>query len=513
MEALSTLATQTEDLRVEYEVLLPYDLKTITDERRKQVLAGLQGVEAQLELCQKRVEKLNNSVDALTNHADQLDYTISVASGVLTGLIDSFFVGKLDLKECHDWGSDKVNDFIKRVGGSDDLEKAIKNLEDKSKAFFPSDPNLNDFGGGLQHHLRDFAHHPTPVGLAFSLLTQFTYNCYGTDVKGHFIVVPVKDRSRIGETVPQKILFATVYWFFHLVSDMAGTSSTAGGGTGLPGPLLAFAKELSALPFFQNARIGDMELSLFISKLFNGTLFAERDEAGKIIKETVAKLDLRTELGMLHQQMFPVLLNEILVRVFYSARRVGMELQEKDIVKISDIRRLNWRKILPVGNRTVERMITISSGTFMAVDLADAAIRSGIEAAASGSAAPITFAKGMILRVNFVGIGRFSIAVVADCAMGAKLRKKRNEQVIVYTEMMELTHAKMYYKEADMWISAQDAGEIVSQAYAMIPDSARYFGECWISIQEDLNRIPGLTAIEQNNPGLNKRLLDILEWE
>ena len=67
----------------------------------------------------------------------------------------------------------------------------------------------------------------------------------------------------------------------------------------------------------------------------------------------MAKLDLRTELGMLHQQMFPVLLNEILVRVFYSARRVGMELQEKDVVKISDIRRLNWRKILPVGNRTV----------------------------------------------------------------------------------------------------------------------------------------------------------------
>ena len=163
MEALSTLATQTEDLRVEYEVLFPYDLRTVTDERRKQILAGLQNVETQLELCQKQVDKLNNSVDALTNHADQLDYTISVASGVLTGLIDSFFVGKLDLKECHDWGSDKVNDFIKRIGGSDDLEKAIKNLEDKSKAFFPSDPNLNDFGGGLQHHLRDFAHHPTPI--------------------------------------------------------------------------------------------------------------------------------------------------------------------------------------------------------------------------------------------------------------------------------------------------------------------------------------------------------------
>ena len=28
---------------------------------------------------------------------------------------------------------------------------------------------LIDFGGGLKHHLNDFAHHPTPVGLIFSL--------------------------------------------------------------------------------------------------------------------------------------------------------------------------------------------------------------------------------------------------------------------------------------------------------------------------------------------------------
>ena len=513
MGTLATFATKTEDLQVQYEVLPPYDMEIFSDERRKEILAGLQDIDAQLALCQKRVDKLNSSADALTNQADQLDYTISVASGVLAGLVDSFFVGALDLKECHDWGSDKVNDFIKRVGDSDDLEKAIENLEKKSKAFFPSDPNLNDFGGGLQHHLRDFAHHPTPVGLAFSLLTQFTGNCYGTDVKGCFTFVPVKDRSRIGDTIPKKILFATVYWFFHLVSDMAGTASTAGGGTGLPGPLLAFAKELSALPFFKNARIGDMELSVFISKLFNGTLFAERDETGKIIKETVTKLDLRTELGMLHQQMLPVLLNEIFVRVFYSARRLGVELQENKVSCISDVKKLNWRKILPVGNRTVERMITIASGTFMAVDLADAAIRSGIEAAGSGPAAPVAFAKGMILRVNFVGIGRFAIAIVTECTMEAKLQRKRNERVQLYTEMVSLTNAKMFYKEADMWISAQNAGEIVNQAYAMIPESARYFGECWVSIQEDFNRMADPIAIEGHNPGLNQSLLDILEWE
>lgn len=513
METLSALATQTADFRVEYEVFFPYDLKTVTDERRKQILAGLQDAQAQLELCQKRADKLNRSVEALTNQADRADYVLSVAAGVLTGMMDALFTGKLDLKECHEWGGDKVNEFIKRIGGSDDLEKAIQNLEKKSKQFFPSDPNLNDFGGALQHHLRDFAHHPTPVGLAFSLLTQFTCHCYGTDVKGRFLVVPVKDRSRIGETLPQKILYATVYWFLHLVSDLAGTSSTAGRGTGLPGPLLALAKELSALPFFRNASIGDMELSVLISKLFNGTLFAERDEAGKIIKETVSKLDFRTELGMLHRQMFPVLFNEILVRAFYSVRRLEMELRGKNAAEISDIAKLNWRKILPAGNRTVERMITIASGTFMAVDLADAAVRSGIEASALGAAAPIAFAKGMILRVNFVGIGRFSIAVVTDCAMGATCEKRKNERVMVYTQMMALTHAKLYYREADMWISAQDAHVIVHQTYAMIPASARYFGECWASMQRDLSRIPHPAAIERNNLGLNKRLLDILDWE
>ena len=45
----------------------------------------------------------------------------------------------------------------------------------------------NDFGGGKHHHLRDFSHHPTPVGLLFSILSQFTGIGYGTDVNGAFI--------------------------------------------------------------------------------------------------------------------------------------------------------------------------------------------------------------------------------------------------------------------------------------------------------------------------------------
>ncbi len=93
--------------------------------------------------------------------------------------------------------------------------------------------------------------------------------------------VPDKSRPFIGKDVPEKILKGTITWFFHLVSDMAGSSSTAGstGGTGIPGPILALAKEISAIPIFKNIKVdGDMSLSLFLSKLFNGTFMMQRDE-------------------------------------------------------------------------------------------------------------------------------------------------------------------------------------------------------------------------------------------
>ena len=62
-----------------------------------------------------------------------------------------------------------------------------------------------------------------------------------------------------------------ITWFFHLVSDMAGSSSTVGitGGTGIPGPILALANEVFAIPLFKNMKVDDnMSVSIFLSKLF-----------------------------------------------------------------------------------------------------------------------------------------------------------------------------------------------------------------------------------------------------
>lgn len=362
---------------------------------------------------------LDSQIELLSSQADTLDYLVAVASGILCGMLDVLWVGEFNLERGREIASDKVESFVKKAAKltgceSDDLGSSVKHLE---KLFpIPSDGNTPDFGGGLQHHLRDFAHHPTIVGLMFSLLTQFTYKSYGTNTSGAFIIVDVPEKSRpfIGEDIPTKILYGTLTWFFHLVSDMAGSSSTAGktGGTGIPGPLLALAKELSVLPFFRDLQVGEHGISLFLSKLFNGTLLAQHDENGQIIKDTVLKIDLRGELGIaveLGRQAIPVVANECIVRGFYFIRRLAMELKENHIRSLSEIRNINWNNVKPAGNPTIARMLTVATGVFTTVDLGDAII-----------------SQKYWVSINYVGIGRFAVAIGEDVSWGLKARKVKD---------------------------------------------------------------------------------------
>lgn len=243
---------------------------------------------------------LGEEIDILSSKADILDYFVAAASGLICSAIDILWVGEFNLSRGREFASEKVEKIVQKTAHllgwkEDDVKSCVKFLEDKFP--IPADGNTPDFGGGLQHHLRDFAHHPTIVGLVFSLLTQFTEKSYGTDTMGRFIIVDVPEKSKIfiGKDTVTKIINGTIIWFFHLVSDIAGSSSTAGlsGGTGIPGPLLSLAKELSVLPVFRDITINEKSLSVFLSKLFNGTLLADHDESGKIIKDSVLKMDFR----------------------------------------------------------------------------------------------------------------------------------------------------------------------------------------------------------------------------
>lgn len=371
---------------------------------------------------------LDSQIELLSSQADNLDYVVAIASGIACGILDILWIGEFDLANGRSVASNKVDSFVKKTAEMlegekfDDVKSAVKALEKR----FPisSDGNILDFGGGLQHHLRDFAHHPTIVGLAFSLLTQFTEKSYGTDVNGIFSVVDVPEKSKpfIGKDIPQKILMGTITWFFHLVSDAAGSSSAAGitGGTGIPGPILALAKEISAIPLFKNIKIDDdMSLSLFLSKLFNGTLMMQRDENGQIIKNSVIKFDLRAELGValeLCKQALPIIANECIVRTFYFIRRLAMAMKENNVGSIADMKKIDWNSVKPINNPTIARMLTISTGVFTALDIGEA----------------IATQKCWV-SINYAGIGRFVVAIGSDVSWGLKARNVKKVRAVYET--------------------------------------------------------------------------------
>ncbi len=358
---------------------------------------------------------LDHQIQMISSQADKLDYLVSVASGILCGMLDILWVGAVDLESGRSLADEKVNAFVKKTAKllgceKDDMKSCVAFLEKRFP--IPADGNTPDFGGGLQHHLRDFAHHPTIIGLMFSLLTQFTEKSYGTDVAGNFLIVQVPEKSSvfIGSDVSEKILKGTLVWFFHLVSDVAGSSSTAGisGGTGIPGPILSIAKELSVLPLFKGIRMGDNSISVFLSKLFNGTLLAKHDEKGKILKDTAFKFDLRGEMGVaieLGKQAIPIIANECMVRVFYFIRRLAVEMKKSQISSIQDLSAIEWNKIKPYNNPTLTRMLTIATGVFTAIDMTAAIV-----------------SQKYWVSVNYIGIGRFSVALGQETMNFLKVR-------------------------------------------------------------------------------------------
>ena len=209
-----------EDFEVEYE-LVPVEV----DERRIAVYDGINKIEEMLDANLQKIEELNSDIDRLTNHADGLDYTVAVASGIITGLIDSFFgeeikkitdrfinnkvidgakkekikesirkaeeqakeKGKKLSEEAKQSIKNKIeNEFSTKNKNAEEekkiLSKAIRYLEKHKQS--PTDKIWNYQGSKVtpeSHHLDDLSHHASIIGLAASIITQFTHAGYFFD--------------------------------------------------------------------------------------------------------------------------------------------------------------------------------------------------------------------------------------------------------------------------------------------------------------------------------------------
>lgn len=314
------------------------------------------------DIAHRYSQALNKGVDC-----DALDYGLSAACGLLSGIIDIIFVS-IPGKGAVDNASDSFFDaavirFAKslkdengeqlwkpRRGNENSVASAIGFLERQFRVGYDQTKSV-DVGSAVKnmtpknHHAKSAAHYPDFIGLIASICNQFTDTSTFFDNKSCQIKIVSAAGNGVelrGETAAAKIFAGVMNWFGHCMSDVSGSSGAKGRGMGLPLPFWEFF-ELCNFGKFPNEK-GQWQSF--------ATVMTEVYEQGYDLRHGMATT-------------FPVLINELLVRAVYTLKRHFAE-------------GLSWMKSLPAGDcPELQRMLTVGVGSMCLIDLGHAAITFG----------------------------------------------------------------------------------------------------------------------------------------
>ena len=307
-------------------------------------------------------DSLNRKVEC-----DGLDYALACACGVISGLVDVFFV-----KTPHDGVIGNVSDSLfdkavvalageKNNGEKRSIASAIGFFENKAKVTYDQAKTqeiakqLTDgFTETIEHlstknhHAKSLSHYPDIFGLISSICNQFTNTSSFLDTaKGRITIVNGSNSTLElqGNTLPAKVFSGFVNWLFHCISDVAGSSGNrgpgSGPGTGLPIPFTEF---------FQFCNFGALKDADGHNQTV-ATVMIEVYEEGYDLRHGVAA-------------SMPVLLNDLLLRAVF-------------VVKQHFYNGISWSDLLKKRDEDkLQRMVTVGVGALCLIDLSEAAITS-----------------------------------------------------------------------------------------------------------------------------------------
>ena len=363
------------------------------------------------------------------------DHILAVSCGLLSGLIDAIFVGDPQHSILGKATDDQTDKFVikaaqffwkndKRPTGKNkkiptELHTCISYLEQAFPAKYDARyaRDLNVAEGVLEHmtssnhHLLSLAHSPDPIGLVFSIIDQFSSNdSVSIWDKGKVIhVIPNKQSKNstpyfYGTNVTSKLFCGFVNWIGHLISDLAGSSSTrqpgkTGRGMGIP------------MPFFTLVEACDWGN-------FNGDTFAEL--MTKVYEEGY---DFRFGIAT----AIPVVINELLVRATWTIKNKFVD--GKD-----------WKSSLPSKKNGDFRLFLLMSTTTL--EVVDCTFALGHAVSFESGFNWV----GFFCNVNLIGITRLSGLILRECVirLGSFVSSDSEEFTSVVLELIpEETQKKM----------------------------------------------------------------------
>jgi hypothetical protein len=220
------------------------------------------------------------------------------------------------------------------------------------------------------HHFLSLAHRPDLIGLIFSIIDQFfpekTSFVVNGKIKQYTSIKVNSDAKLRGEGFVAKLFSGIVNWFNHCISDFCGSSTASGRGAGLANPgygILAFF-DVGSIPDSKNKgrNMTIAELACEVYQASNRTI-EKRDIHGNVEQIKKESYDLRHGIAM----MIPVMINDVVVRLFFAIRRhffMGIPLKECLAIDVKIVKR----------QPELRRMFLISYGVLCIFDDADAVV-------------------------------------------------------------------------------------------------------------------------------------------
>lgn len=409
------------------------------------------------------IARIEKELERYTSKATMEDYYLAVASGALAGAVDVLYVGETPMfgekaEEARERASERVNRFIQRfhdTGKAEDERPDGPNTDEKKRS--------NDVRDGiwkvtskqipaLKSNLARQARHPTPQGFAAAVILRFLK--FGT-FKGQDGEWQLNPALSTQAGVMKALTAATMTGFINWVVSMSDDASEIDGEKWVHEPIRRLAKLASNVPMLATiAERADSWLDSYVRKMVDSKRAAD-DEAGVAdmfismareiagipefqgtgLEDVFDRLGANQEhilsqgfvaMEALGKQAIPVLLNEAIVRMGFFVRRLACALGNG--VRLVDI---DWAEVVPVGNRTVDRMMAIADVTLSFVDVADAlrAADAATRAHQEGNGKLVRFGQEFSAHLNFAGTGKAVVAIVREVSDNVEearlLREKR----------------------------------------------------------------------------------------
>lgn len=353
----------------------------------------------------KVAEQMIQKFDLLKLDSD--DYLFATAAGIIAGFVDTTFVGTIakgkDAKGLQKFIDTKAESLVKNYGlkekiaelenkkknvtsqkGLNEIEKTIKELQDGQRKFdikssirylekkhkVGYDAATSKHIKGMSpdnHHLLSIAHEPSLLGLIIGIYNQLTGTATYMSKNGKIInTVAENTNIELTGSLPNQIIQAINNWFGHIMSDLSGSSTSKGRGSGLPVP---------GWHSLQKLQFGKIKLNGNKEDTFT---FAQVSEW--MFKNGYDVRAFATEL-------IPVLIYETLIRLYWIYKQhyyLGKPIKES----------------LPIANsRELARLLLIGASTFSTIDVTHGVIKSGEK----GGVQPIGIAT-FIMTVNKPGL-------------------------------------------------------------------------------------------------------------